>query len=365
VSRLRSLALAALFVGAAAAAEVQVPNPILEPEQVWAFDAFTLAPPAGRGWFSLSRTRDRATFGRVTGSLTHAVGAVARAERLDREADSPEALLAIVAERRPKPPADPRFSVVADEVRRDDRDGAWCVAHSLRADDRRAADTTLVVRIVGRTCVHPQARDLVIEAAVSERGRPGELDPETAAFLDRIRLTANGFGPALARAGQSLERGDAAEAARLLEPLAAAGDARAALWLARLLEVGRGVPVDLLRAEQLYRRAAVAGERDALYNLGVLLEGARAGRRDVPEAVRWYRRAADQRDGEAQLNLGLLYFKGDGVPRDHTQAKQWLTLAAANGSERARELLAALSFAPTPWDGLPFTVAPTEVLDPP
>lgn len=365
MSRLHWFAFAALVAGAAAAADAQVPNPILEPEQVWAFDGFTLAPPAGRGWFSLSRTREGATFGRATGSLTHALGALVRAQRLDREADSPEALLAIVAERRPKPPADPRFSIVADEVRPEDRDGAWCVAHSLRADDRRAADTALVVRIVGRTCLHPQARELLIEAAVSERGRPGELDPASAAFLDRIRFAAAGVNPALARAGETLDRGDTAEAARLLEPLAAAGDARAALWLARLLEVGRGVPIDLPRAEALYRHAAAAGERDALYNLGALYASARSGRRDVPEAVRWYRRAADQRDGEAQLNLALLYFNGDGVPRDHTQAKQWLTLAAANGSERARELLGALSFAPTPWDGLPFTVAPTEVLDPP
>lgn len=349
----------------AAAVDAQVPNPILEPEQVWAFDGFTLAPPAGPGWFSLSRTREHATFGRVTGSLTHAVGAVARAERLDRAVDSPEALLAIVAARRPQPPADPRFNIVADEVRRADHAGAWCVAHSLRADDRRAADTALVVRIVGRTCLHPQAPDLVIEAAVSERGRPAELDSASAAFVDRIRLTASGLSPALARAGESLARGDAAEAAQRLEPLAAAGDARAALWLARLFEVGRGVPIDLARAEALYRQAAAAGERDALYNLGTLYQGTRTGRRDVPEAVRWFRRAADQRDGEAQLNLGLLYFKGDGVSRDHTQAKQWLTLAAANGSERARELLAALPFAPTPWDGLPFTVTPTEVVDPP
>jgi hypothetical protein len=360
---------AVVFLGAAIALApapgfAQHPNPILEPGQIWAFDGFVLRPPSGGRWFSLSRSRSRATFGRDTGSTTHALGAVASAERLGANVGSPEALADLVAARRAKLPDDPRLRVRARELRRDDRDGTWCVAYGLEADDLRTPDTPLVVRIAGRTCLHPAVRDLLVDAVVSERGRARELGPGPGAtFLDGVVTVRLEPSPELLEADRMLTRGASVAAARAMAPLAETGEVLAALRLARLYDSGRGVAADPASAERLYRKAAAAGEVDALYNLGVFHDQARGGPRDAAEAVRWFRRAADQRDAQAQLNLGLLYYKGDGVARDHTQARGWLTLAAENGSARADELVRTLAFQPSPWDGLP--VRPTVVLDPP
>jgi TPR repeat protein len=364
--RWRACVVLALALAPTAAA-AQHPNPILEPDQLWAFNGFALKPPGGRGWFSLSRTRAGATIARLTGSTTHTLIAVASAERLGEPVASPEALAGLVDARRAKVPQDPRFRVLASNARRDDRDGAWCITYRLAADDARMPDTPLVVRIAGRACAHPAAHDLLVDVTVSERGRREELGGETAdaiqKFLDGIRLAPPAASAALVEADRLLDRGAETDAVRALERLVERGEPLAALRLARLYDSGRGVPADPARAERLYRIAAEAGEVDALYNLGVFHERARTGARDAAEAVRWFRRAADQRDAQAQLNLGLLYFKGDGVPRDHTRAREWLSLAAENGSERARELARTLVFEPSPWDGLP--VRPSVVLDPP
>ena len=340
--------LGAALVVASAPAAAQRPNPILEPDQVWAFDGFAFKPPGGQGWFSLAKTRAGATIVKLTGSPTHALVVVVSAEHLLGPVASPEALAGIVDARRAKLPQDPRVRLVADDVRQEDRDGARCSTYRLRADDARTPDSPLVVHITGRACVHPAAQNLLVEVAVSERGRAEELDDAARAagepLLDGVRLAPLGPSPELVDAEGLLRRGAATEAASALEPLAARGESFAALRLARLYDSGRGVAADPVRAERLYRIAAEAGEPDALYNLGVFHEKARNGTRDASEAVRWFRRAADQRDAQAQLNLGLLYFKGDGVPRDHAQAREWLALAAENGNERARELVRSLEF---------------------
>jgi hypothetical protein len=342
----------AALVLASMPAPAQRPNPILEPDQVWAFDGFAFKPPGGEGWFSLAKTRAGATIVKLTGSPTHALVLIVSAERRIGPPASPEALAEIVAARRAKLAQDPRVRLVADEVRLEDRDGARCSTYRVTADDARAPDAPFVVHVAGRACIHPAAQDLVVDVAVSERGRAEEFDDAARAaserLLDGVRLVPLGPSPELVDAEGLLRRGADAEAASALEPLAGRGEAFAALRLARLYDSGRGVAPDPARAERLYRIAADAGEPDALYNLGVFHEKARNGTRDASAAVRWFRRAADQRDAQAQLNLGLLYFKGDGVPRDHAQAREWLVLAAENGNERARELVRSLVFDPPP-----------------
>jgi hypothetical protein len=352
------------LVLASTVAAAQRPNPILEPDQVWALDGFAFKPPDGQGWFSLAKTRAGATIVKLTGSPTHALVMVVSVERLLGPAASPEALAGIVGARRAKLPQDPRVRLVADDVRQEDRAGARCSAYRLAADDARAPDAPLVVRVAGRACIHPAASNLLVDVAVSERGRAEELDDaaraEVERLLDGVRPAPLTPSPGLAEAEGLLARGAAAEAASALEPLAARGEAFAALRLARLYDSGRGVDPDPARAERLYRVAAEAGEPDALYNLGVFHEKARNGTRDATEAVRWFRRAADQRDAQAQLNLGLLYFKGDGVPRDHAQAREWLVNAAENGNERARELVRTLAFDPLPRAEPARAIAPVD-----
>jgi len=366
------MAMRALLAGACAAsiacaAHAQRANPILDPEQPWGFHGFSLRPPAGAGWYSLSKSRTGAAFGRRIESQTHTLVAAVHSAREARPFGAPETLAAELRARRARNLDPARFRLLEVDERRDDLDGAWCTRYRLDAEERVAEERLLVLRIRGRSCVHPAAPDLLVDLSISERGLPGESDERARAqvgsFLDSLRFVPVARSAGLLEAENLSRDGAPEEAARRLEALAAQGDPAAALRLARAYDSGRGVPADAARAERLYRLAAAAGEVDALYNLGVFHDKARGGARDVEEAVRWFLRAADQRDAQAQLNLGILFYKGDGVPVDHAQARAWLVLAADNGNVRAQDLLHALEFGARPRDGLP--VEPTVLINPP
>ncbi len=75
----------------------------------------------------------------------------------------------------------------------------------------------------------------------------------------------------------------------LYEKAIAAGDVRAFRQLAMMHELGRGVPADLAKAEQLLTRGATAGETEAQMRLGSLLFKAER----FAEAAVWYGKAAD------------------------------------------------------------------------
>jgi hypothetical protein len=366
-ARLVARLVGACAVAFAGAAHAQRANPILEPEQPWGFHGFSLRPPAGAGWYSLAKTRTRAALGRRIESETRTLVAAVYSVRLPRPFESPETLAPELRARRARELDPARFRLLDGDERRDDLDGAWCTRYRIGAEERTTEDRLLVMRIEGRSCVHPASPDLLVDLSVSARGLPGAIDDDVGAqagaFLDSLRFVPITPSASLLEA-ETLFRGGASDAAaRLLEASAARGDSGAALRLARAYDSGRGVPADPAHAERLYRLAAAGGEVDALYNLGVFHDKARGSARNVAEAVRWFRRAADQRDAQAQLNLGILFYKGDGVPVDHAQARAWLELAADNGNTRAKDLLRALEFGPGPWNGLP--VKPTVLIGPP
>jgi TPR repeat protein len=98
----------------------------------------------------------------------------------------------------------------------------------------------------------------------------------------------------------ALGRHDYVVAARILWPLAEAGDARAQGVLGYMFATGHGVPQNYI------------------------------------EAARWYRRASEQGNPTAQYMLGLMYDKGQGVPQDYVEAYKWLDLAVGRASGRTR-----------------------------
>jgi TPR repeat protein len=115
------------------------------------------------------------------------------------------------------------------------------------------------------------------------------------------------------------------------------GHAEAQYRLAVLHHVGRGVPQDLEKAADWYRRAALQNVPAAQYNLGVLYaSGYGPGKSNSGEAVTWYRLAALQGYADAQFDLGVMHANGQGVPKDLVAAHMWLELAAEQGIERAR-----------------------------
>ena len=115
--------------------------------------------------------------------------------------------------------------------------------------------------------------------------------------------------------------------------LAAPGDAAAQSALRR----GEAAMArqDYPAAAKLLSPLAQAGNRDAQASLGYLYEIGRGVPQDETQAALWYRRAADQGQSFAQYQLGLLYDKGHGVPQDVVEAEKWLILATAAGAPPA------------------------------
>lgn len=345
------LACVAACAAALAAAAEPTPNPVHEPDRVWAFDGFALRPPPGEAWFSLMKSRERVVFAKRVSDPAYGFVAVASSELLGEAPASADALLSHIRTRRPRTPDPDRYELVERAESLEDDAPPWCVRYRLRAEDSRASRFyPHIVRIAGRACLHPDRARLVIDASYAEWALEGAERPaahaEGEAFLAALRTT--GASAVVADADALASEGAVAQAVDLLTPLAAGGDALAALRLGAAYERGRGVAADPAAASRWYRIAADAGEVDALYNLGAIHARGVGVVRDVGEAVLWFRRAADQRDAQAQLNLGLLYLTGDGVAPDRAAARYWLALASANGSARARALLDELAQAPMP-----------------
>ena len=98
---------------------------------------------------------------------------------------------------------------------------------------------------------------------------------------------------------------------------------------------GKGVKPDKKKAMQLYERASKTGNPRATCNLGLVL----CEHRRFEEAVQLFRLSAEQNFTDSLCMLGNCYLHGEGVEADLDEAKRWYARAAANGDERAIELL--------------------------
>lgn len=116
---------------------------------------------------------------------------------------------------------------------------------------------------------------------------------------------------------------------------AAKGDADAQFNLAQAYKLGRGVPTDLARAEELFARAAAQGHLQASDNYGLLLfqRGAHA------QALPYIAKAAERGDSRAQYLLGIAHFNGDNVPKDWIRAYALVSLARQAGLAQATPAL--------------------------
>ena len=147
---------------------------------------------------------------------------------------------------------------------------------------------------------------------------------------------ASAFG---VRAGvEAWQKGNHAAAVAAWKPLAAKGDADAAFNLGQAYRLGKGVPIDLARAQGLFEQAARKGHLDAATTLGILLfqNGNRTG------AMRWLKRAAEAGEARAMLLYGTALYNGDGVAPDPVAAYAFVSRAAAQGLEPAKATLADL-----------------------
>jgi len=140
----------------------------------------------------------------------------------------------------------------------------------------------------------------------------------------------------LASADRAIARGNYADAADILKPLA--GDnASAQFRLGMLYLQGQGVARNDQEAVRLFQRAADQGNAKAQTALGDVYAAGRSVARDDAEARIWYQKAATQGDSDAQTRLGDLYASGRGVPQNSFQAYVWYGVAARSGSAPARD----------------------------
>jgi TPR repeat protein len=114
-------------------------------------------------------------------------------------------------------------------------------------------------------------------------------------------------------------------------PLAERGDADAQFNLAQAYKLGRGVAMDLAKAEDLYGKAAAKGHVQAADSYGLLLfqRGERA------RALPYLQASAARGDARAQYILGVAHFNGDIVPKDWVRAYALVSLAQQAGLTQA------------------------------
>ena len=119
-----------------------------------------------------------------------------------------------------------------------------------------------------------------------------------------------------------------AEALRLFERGAAAGDAPSLVCLGKMTLGGRGLPPSAGRALALFQRAAALGSVDGVMEAALVCES--MGR--VAEAVEGFQRALAGGHIGGAMGLGMLHLKGEGVPLSREAAKAMFTRAAASTS---------------------------------
>ena len=95
------------------------------------------------------------------------------------------------------------------------------------------------------------------------------------------------------------QRGDYAEAMRLLSLLAEQGNAAAQGNLGAMQHQGLGVPDDDAQAVVWFRKAAEQGYAPAQAVLGAAYHAGRGVRQDYAQAVVWFRKAAEQENAGA------------------------------------------------------------------
>ena len=135
---------------------------------------------------------------------------------------------------------------------------------------------------------------------------------------------------------EAWQKGDTSGAVAIWRPLADHGDADAAFNLGQAYRLGKGVPLDLAKAQDMFERAARKGHVDAQTTLGLLLfqNGNRVA------AMRWLKNAADAGEPRAMLVYGTALYNGDGIPQDRVTAYALVSRAAAQGLPPAQATLA-------------------------
>jgi TPR repeat protein len=118
------------------------------------------------------------------------------------------------------------------------------------------------------------------------------------------------------------------------------GSTSAMVELGVMLGTGNGVAKDPAEARKLFERAAEAGNARGVTNLAALSSGAAS---DPVKARALLSKAAETNSAEAQYQLGLMTAEGIGGPKDDVAARDLFEKAAAQGHPAAMERMGAFA----------------------
>ncbi|MEH6756791.1 MAG: SPOR domain-containing protein [Parasphingorhabdus sp.] len=147
--------------------------------------------------------------------------------------------------------------------------------------------------------------------------------------------------PALADVKDGVDawgRGDYRAAIAEWRGPADAGDADAQFNMGQAYKLGRGVEMDLTKAEQYYKTAANQGHLQASDNYGLIL----FQNKRQSEALPYLQASANRGESRAQYVLGTGHFNGDFVEKDWIKAYALMTRAAAAGLSQATSNMAQM-----------------------
>jgi TPR repeat protein len=234
-------------------------------------------------------------------------------------------------------------------------------AHAQSADlvlcDRLAADPTdpdkptdvIGTREIAKSDVATAIKFCKVASAASRRalyalGRAYAANQQLPEAISTYRKAVDrGSTGAMVELGVLLATGsgvprDEAQARKLLERAAEAGNPRAAVNLMNLPESG-GAPPDPGKARALVTRAAAANSPEAQYQLGLMNADGIGGPKDDVAARALFEKAAAQGHPAALERMGAFAESGRGGPKDSSVAKAYYEKAAALGNEDAKAAL--------------------------
>jgi TPR repeat protein len=185
--------------------------------------------------------------------------------------------------------------------------------------------------------------------ALYELGRAYAANRQMTEAISAWRKAADkGSSSAMVELGVTLGTGngvarDSAEARKLFERAAEAGNARGVTNLAAL---SGGAPSDPVKARALLSKAAETNSAEAQYQLGLMTADGVGGPQDDVAARALFEKAAAQGHPAAMERMGAFAQSGRGGPQDSGAAKSYYEKAAALGNADAK---AALKRAECPY----------------
>lgn len=149
----------------------------------------------------------------------------------------------------------------------------------------------------------------------------------------------------LAEGLRAYDAGNYAQAAAVLAPLAAQGDAVAQHRLSVMHFYGRGVAEDEAIALEWARKSARQGNTDGMFFAGTIYMFGEVVPKEAEdpdrEAAVWLFQAASRGHADAEYGLGLLFLAGKGVVQDNAEAMKWIRRAADHGHTGARSFFSS------------------------